>query len=155
MPYYGFSRSVLWQLVPEPVRLSSMGTSSLTYDSSKPPLHTSCILASWIDSWVSRKVLILRAPQSRSDAHFFLLVQMHHTILEQFTLFKHLLLKKVVRPGWPSSCKQKWYMDLSGSSAKPTAPAKPATPAKPAAPAAPATESATKNPQEKAVTSDR
>ena len=46
-------------------------------------------------------------------------------------------------------------MDLSGSSAKPTAPAKPATPAKPAAPAAPATESATKNPQEKAVTSDR
>ena len=25
MPYYGFSRSLLWQLVPEPVRLSSMG----------------------------------------------------------------------------------------------------------------------------------
>jgi len=47
-------------------------TSSLTYDSSKPPLHTSCILASWIDSWVSGKVLILTAcSANRSDAHFF------------------------------------------------------------------------------------
>ena len=49
----------------------------------------SFILASSKDSWVSKKVLILlRAPRNRSDAHLFLLVQMHHTILEQFTLFK-------------------------------------------------------------------
>jgi hypothetical protein len=34
----------------------------------------------------------LHFPQNRSDAHFFLLVQMHHTILEQFTP-----LEKVVR----------------------------------------------------------
>ena len=29
----------------------------------------------------------LRAPQNRPDAHLFLLVQMHHKNLEQFTLF--------------------------------------------------------------------
>ena len=29
-----------------------------------------------------------RAPRNRPDAHLFLLVQMHHKILEQFTLFK-------------------------------------------------------------------
>jgi len=36
-------------------------TSSLTYDPQKSPPHMSFILASWKDSWVSRKVLILTA----------------------------------------------------------------------------------------------
>jgi hypothetical protein len=36
-------------------------TSSLTYDSSKITPHMSFVLASWKDSWVSRKVLILTA----------------------------------------------------------------------------------------------
>jgi hypothetical protein len=64
-------------------------TSSLTYDFSKTtPTHV-LHLGFSKDSWVSRKALILRAPRNRSDAHLFLLVQMHHTILEQFTLFKH------------------------------------------------------------------
>jgi hypothetical protein len=41
--------------------LSVWATSSLTYDSSKITPHMSFILASWKDSWVSRKVLILTA----------------------------------------------------------------------------------------------
>ena len=47
----------------------------------KSPPHMSFILASSKDSWVSKKVLILlRAPRNRSDAHLFLLVQMHHKV---------------------------------------------------------------------------
>ena len=56
----------------------------------------------------------LRAPQNRSDAHFFLLVQIHHKIQEQFTLFK-LSSSWDNCAGRPSSCEQKWYMGVSGS----------------------------------------
>ena len=53
--------------------------------------HPMGVLQVWLPETTpgcaSRKALILRAPRNRSDAHLFLLVQMHHTILEQFTLF--------------------------------------------------------------------
>ena len=94
-------------------------TSSLTYDYSKITLHTSFILASRkTPGCQERYWYSLRAPQNRSDALFFLLVQMHHTILEQFTLFKQSTSWESCA-GWPSSCRQKWYMDLSGSAGGP------------------------------------
>jgi len=63
-------------------------------------------------SWLSEKTpgcqekhwYSLRAPRNRSDAHLFLLVQMHHTFLEQFTLFKQSSSWESCA-GWPSYCK--------------------------------------------------
>ena len=46
----------------------------------------------------------LRAPRNKSDAHLFLLVQMHHTILVQFTLFKQSSSWESCA-GWLSHCK--------------------------------------------------
>jgi hypothetical protein len=75
-------------------------------------------LVSWKDSWVSKKVLMLTHCVLRETGQMsiFLLVQMHHTIWEQFTLFKQSSSWESCA-GWPSSRKQKWYMDLSGSQA--------------------------------------
>jgi len=60
----------------------------------------------------------LRAPRNRPDAHLFLLAQMHHKILEQFTLFKQPSSWETCA-GWFTSCKQKWYMDLPSSACAP------------------------------------
>ena len=46
----------------------------------------------------------VRAPRNKSDAHLFLLVQMHHTILVQFTLFKQSSSWESCA-GWLSHCK--------------------------------------------------
>ena len=46
-------------------------TSSLTHDSSKITLHTSFILASWKDSWVSRKVLFTACSAKQVGFPFF------------------------------------------------------------------------------------
>ena len=62
----------------------------------------------------------LRAPRNRSDAHFFLLVQLHHTILEQFTLFEQSSSWESCA-GWPI-CKLKWYVDLPDSARTPKFP---------------------------------
>ena len=63
-------------------------TSSLTYDSSKiTPTHV--LHLGFLKRPLGvKKDTDTRTPRNRSDAHFFLLDQMHHTILEQFTLFK-------------------------------------------------------------------
>ena len=73
-------------------------TSSLTYDPQKSPPHMSFILASWKDSWVSRKVLLTAcsAKQVRFPFYSIALVQMHDTNLEQL-LSDNPLLEKVVR----------------------------------------------------------
>ena len=64
-------------------------TSSLTYDSSKiTPTHI-LHLGFLKNSWASRKVLILTACSAKQvRCPFFLLIQVHHTFPEQFTLFK-------------------------------------------------------------------
>jgi len=105
----GFSRSFLWQLVCTAVKHGPLLLWHMIPQ--KSPL--SFINAFWKDSWVSKKVLILRAPQNRSDAHFFLLVQMQ----EQSSLFKQSSPWESCA-SWPSSCKQKWYID-SGSARAP------------------------------------
>jgi len=61
----------------------------------------------------------LRAPWNRSDAHLFLLVRMHHKILEQFTVFKQPSCFLRNCAGWFTFCKQEWYMDLPGSACAP------------------------------------
>jgi len=70
------------------------------------PLRTSFILAFWKNFWVSRKVLILTASACSAKqvicSSIFLLVQMHHTILEQFTFH----LEKVVQADLLLICKQ-------------------------------------------------
>ena len=89
-----------------PVRMSSMGHFLTDIWFLKNYPHT-CP-----SSWLSEKTpgcqekhwYSLRAPRNRSDAHLFLLVQMHHTFLEQFTLFKQSSSWESCA-GWPSYCK--------------------------------------------------
>ena len=105
MPCYGFSRSLLWQLVYAAVKYGPLLLWHMIPQ--KSPLHMSFILASWKGSWVSRKVLIFTqaacsAKQVRCP--FSLFVQMHHTILEQFTLFKQSSPWESCAD-WPSYCK--------------------------------------------------
>jgi hypothetical protein len=86
--------SVIWFLKNQPY----------TRPSSWPPEKTpGCQERYWYSLRAAKQV---RCP-------FFLLVWMHHTILEQFTLFKQSSSWDSCA-GWPSSCKQKWDMDLSG-----------------------------------------
>jgi len=91
-------------------------TFSLTYDSS---VTTRAHVLSWLlktPGCQKRYWYSLRAPRNRPDAHFLLvlLVQMHHKILEQYTLFKQPSSWENCA-GWFTSCKRKWYMDLPGS----------------------------------------
>jgi hypothetical protein len=96
-----FSRSSLWQLICTVVKYGLLLLwhtipqkpppcirPYFILASSKPPLHTSFILASSKLLGVKKLWHSLRALQNRSDANLFLLLQMHHTILEQFTFFK-------------------------------------------------------------------
>jgi hypothetical protein len=99
-------------------------TSSLTYDSSTNPCtQFSFWLHEKTRSWVSKKVCwySLHAVAKQIRCPFFLLVQMLHTILEQFTLFKQSSSWECCA-GSPSSCEQKWYMDLSDSTCTPRFP---------------------------------
>jgi len=59
MPCYGFSRSLLWQLVFTVVKYGPLLLWHMIPQKSPP--HMSFILAFWKDSWVSRKALILTA----------------------------------------------------------------------------------------------
>ena len=59
MPCYGFSRSLLWKLVFTVVKYGLLLLWHMIPQKSPP--HMSFILASWKDSWVSRKALILTA----------------------------------------------------------------------------------------------
>ena len=69
-PCFGFSRSLLWQLVLTVVEYGPLFHWHMIPQKSPPQM--SFIFASWKDSWVSRKALILmRAPRNRSDALFF------------------------------------------------------------------------------------
>ena len=62
---------------------------SLTYDSSVTTRAYVLHLGFLKNSWVSRKVLILTACSAKQvRCPFFLLIQVHHTFPEQFTLFK-------------------------------------------------------------------
>ena len=99
-------------------------TFSLTYDSSVTTrahvLHLG-FLKKLLGVKKGTDTHCARAPRNRPDAHLFLLVQMHHKILEQFTLFKQPSSRKNCA-GWFTSCKQKWYMDLPGSACAPRSP---------------------------------
>ena len=76
-----------------------------------------------VEKFKMRSMCFSSAKQARNrpDAHLFLLVQMHHKILEQFTLFKQPSSWENCA-GWFTSCKQKWYMDLPGSACAPRSP---------------------------------
>ena len=82
------------------LRLSSMGHffSDIWFLKNQPHTCPSSWFPEKTPGCASRKALILTACSAkRVRCPFFLLVQMHHTILEQFTLLNNPLLEKVVQ----------------------------------------------------------
>ena len=97
----GNSRSLLCQLVCTVVKYGPLLPWHMIPQKSPP--HMSLILSYWKNSWVPRKVLTLTACSAKQvRCPFFLLVQLHHTFLEQFTLFKQSS-SWVSCAGWTSS----------------------------------------------------
>jgi len=84
---------------------------SLTYDSSKPPLFP--FKTSKNSGCQERHWYPLRASRNRSDAHLSIGSDALYDSVTVYCLQAILFLRKLC--GLTSSCKQKWFMDLSGS----------------------------------------
>ena len=117
----GFSRSLLRQLVCTVVKYGPLLLWHMIPQ--KPPLSTSFILASWKDSWMSRKVLILTACSAKQVRRPFCSIGSDASYDSEtvYSLQTILSLRKCVC-GLTFLLQIEWILDVSGSARTPRFP---------------------------------